>query len=1099
MTHKPTHQAELIAPREVIAFPRIDEFYDMLQYRINMITNTFVFEYPFTVFMNVLPRTKTTFIDRSSNVSLIYGGIKRQRQLLCDLTGKQPNPLLNEHWDFLDASDLDSDTAVVSSQLYQAFNNGTYGMQDILEKGSGRLTDYFSSILSPGDKSAAPTDRQRAEFNILKYYFNIDEYRYLSIPLVMFGEFDGVLHFVYSEQDAHVIKPRSVGKIIRSVSAMIETQVLEWDLVGRNPEKTKAILFALDASFYENINTNPILRELDFQDYYKKYLGFYQKRIRFNDDVIHSKVYRPYLKAAITAVMIDSFAHNVSAHSLVALNWWFKQRAQSIRSFEQHHKDEVAELIDLVDSHLPTGYDHDRMMDLLKPWVDGLFVRDADPEYDIVNFSGPLAREIQPLLKFLMQKGAFWSGIARDNHFGGESATIFEVLWNDFINNPLYLGTIAKSEDIHRIKFRVIVYEPQTVAFVDEAHPEYQPKKVLTEGIFVEVDLKKRRREIVVHPNGKRGFPLSDGECLCLETFPELEEMSDFVSPGQDYVALKDAMEQCRLFFPGEVVGRHAFFTLLENKIRNVKHFKGDTLRKMQSEGLELCISFQNRPVRMGEEGAKALWAIGVWLNAPVDLWTRDGDILPRMRYANLRKDIMDESTFAPRLGGSSQDKLCAGMLFNNYFLRVQNGDGNELRDRQDDTERDAAFYPWITPVCSPVDDAHKDFEFRAKTDEDWNRIKAHLDFKSGYLKKYFHIWSAADIQWVKGVADTEFVWDNLARFKFIGLQAPDAATRAYLFDQVRSKGVLRVIDPPIPANLAGDASIHHAYQSWLRNWIGDVSLSIRLHVDNAVVGSFVYEPSLPIPVAYHPAWREDLPPVEETTVVQELYIAHGGDSDNRKLLRYRNHGIYMKYFRDALVPGEPLSDKAQVRMAEFFEVLSTRVCIFDSRVYYRVSHPEHREALAQQLLLHVYDESNQDDPNSDWLDRWETEKAWMIQHAHFMVLHLSFIEKILITKYADDPDFGDENIGLFIEREIMPFAQDELGQVRDNFMLVITTGRGRTKWWTKLSEEESYNNYKRFTNFRPVESIISAVEDAVNRRDDIEVKYNLIKVMFGS
>jgi len=44
-----------------------------------------------------------------------------------------------------------------------------------------------------------------------------------------------------------------------------------------------------------------------------------------------------------------------------------------------------------------------------------------------------------------MQKGAFWSGIARDNNFGGESATAFDVLWNDFINNPLYLGTIAKS------------------------------------------------------------------------------------------------------------------------------------------------------------------------------------------------------------------------------------------------------------------------------------------------------------------------------------------------------------------------------------------------------------------------------------------------------------------------------------------------------------------------------------------------------------------------------------------------------------------------------------------------------------------------------
>ncbi|RME95613.1 MAG: hypothetical protein D6772_12900, partial [Bacteroidetes bacterium] len=100
---------------------------------------------------------------------------------------------------------------------------------------------------------------------------------------------------------------------------------------------------------------------------------------------------------------------------------------------------------------------------------------------------------------------------------------------------------------------------------------------------------------------------------------------------------------------------------------------------------------------------------------------------------------------------------------------------------------------------------------------------------------------------------------------------------------------------------------------------------------------------------------------------------------------------------------------------------------------------------------------------------------------------------------YSDHPDYSDENIGLFIQEEILPDILDERAQPRENFVLVITTGRGRTKWWTQLTDQERYQSYQNFTIFRPVESIISAIEDAISRKDDLEVKYNLVKVMFGS
>jgi hypothetical protein len=906
------------------------------------------------------------------------------------------------------------------------------------------------------------------------------------------------MHFVYSDKDAKRINSRSIGSMIRSSSAMLETQVLEWDLVGRNPEKAKAIMEPLEESFYQNVNRNPFLRQLGFRDYYRKFLGFYQRRIRFNDDVIHSKVYRPYLKAAITAIMIDSFAHNVSAHSLVALNWWFKQRAENLRSVQRVHQDEVAELKELVQSHIGTGYDRDRIYELLQPWITGLFVRNADPEYDLVNFSGPLAREIQPLLKFLMQKGAFWSGISRDNHFGGESATAFDVLWNDFINNPLYLGTIAKSEDIHRIRFRVIVYEPSTPKAKDNASPLIH-KKPLIDGIFVEVDLKKMRAPFITKSDGKRGF-LLDGDCLCLDRYPELEDMSDFVSPGKDYPAVKAALEDCSLFFPGEVVGRHAFFTLIENKIRNVKHFKGDSLLKMQREGLELCISFQERPVRVDMQNEHSLYSVGIWLSEVTDLWTSNDQLILQTRFDNLSKAIMDADTFSPRLGGSSQDKLCASMLFNNHFSKVQNGDGYQQRDLTSDTLRDAAFYPWIIPASSPHENMHADLEMHPQQVTDSLTLSRYFPTQKGYLKKFFHIWKAADIQQISELEDVDFVWDNLARFKFVILTAA-RKNQHPLFEKIRAKGVMRIIQHEIDSKLSGEEAIYEAYQHWFRNWVGDTPMCIRLITDNAIIGQFVYQPEQAESLQYIPVWNLAAAEKTDNIATHDLHIAHGGDSNNLQLLRYRNHGIYANYFRSELVPNQALSTKAKARMAEFFEVLATRICIFDSRVFHRVGNAERRKTLAQQLLLHVYDESNQasKSDHNDWLGHWESQKEWIIQQSHFLVLHLSFIEKILITKYSDHPDYGDENLGLFIQQEIMPFAQDGQGQVRDNFVLVITTGRGRTKWWTRLAEEESYHQYRQFTNFRPVESIISAIEDAINRRDDIEVKYNLVKVMFGS
>ena len=219
----------------------------------------------------------------------------------------------------------------------------------------------------------------------------------------------------------------------------------------------------------------------------------------------------------------------------------------------------------------------------------------------------------------------------------------------------------------------------------------------------------------------------------------------------------------------------------------------------------------------------------------------------------------------------------------------------------------------------------------------------------------------------------------------------------------------------------------------------------------------------------------------------------------NPNMLRYRNHGVYKKYFQKSLEPGQPLSHLAQARMAELFEVLMTKVAIFDSRIYHRFKDKARKKNYEEKLFLSICNEASETyGPDQHWLNSWENEKVQLIQNSHFLVLHLSYIEKILITKYHDHPEYADENLGLFITKEILPHLMVN-GKVRDNFMLVITTGRGRTKWWSRLMDNEAYQPYRRFTMFRPVESIISVIEDAINRKDDIELKYNIVKTMFGS
>ncbi|MDV7401442.1 hypothetical protein RZS08_59035, partial [Arthrospira platensis SPKY1] len=76
-----------------------------------------------------------------------------------------------------------------------------------------------------------------------------------------------------------------------------------------------------------------ILRELKLRAYYRHHKEYFKKRLELNAG-IPGKIYQQYITNAVTAILIDSYAHNVSAHALSTLAWWYLRRADLLHDEE---------------------------------------------------------------------------------------------------------------------------------------------------------------------------------------------------------------------------------------------------------------------------------------------------------------------------------------------------------------------------------------------------------------------------------------------------------------------------------------------------------------------------------------------------------------------------------------------------------------------------------------------------------------------------------------------------------------------------------------------------------------------------------------------
>lgn len=1017
--------------------------------------------------INILDRSSPSDIEEQK---LTYGGLQRQARFF---QKDQNNASWKKDidWKKLSLEEIPLTKAKVTGDLFKQFRGGGLGMEDIEV---GNLSDYFEDAKENGKL----VNEQKLEYAVLNRYFNISKDHFLSLPLIQFGKFDGVVHIIFNESDiAEFEDPIMWRHLIRQFSMEYEGLLMAFDLVGTNMEKETILredLKYLTSEDYETASTtNHIFRQLKYRRYYLESYNYLLKRLDQIDEVpTHLK--GEHRKRAIISILIDSYAHNISAHSLTVLKWWFQQRAKHI-SIEKTVK-KIEEkfpfdnwgnpIADFLLREFPDAFNKEDiakgLQSVLARWYGQLEDRKKEAQvYRAVRDQiFPLAKQLAPLFKFLLEKGAFWSGITRDRQFGGEIRNLYDVLWDDFIENPLYLGTIAYSEGITKLNIHIRCYSGIPFERSGDKEPferTYRIKKVkgeLLSGHFATIDVGGVKDNAIKH---------------------------DYVEHGPIYEAIKRELETYQVFFPGGVVGKHSFFTLIENEIRNVKHYDEVDLKNMRSTGLDLFLAI--RPATFSKQqlnyDEKPLYKFGVWIGTHSNLYDHDQHFIEK-RFSRLMGDIITEKTHQAKLGGTYQDKICSAMLLNGTF--------NSVEERK--KKRAKKYYPWIRAAYSigldkTNPELEHDFEVKKKNREAaFESLSDQSKHPSkGLFKKYFHLWQGAFIYHMTEAEAIEI--ENVNRFKIVNiveetgseqeLEKPISGEELEPKQQVRAAGAIRVV-----TGLSEKTSWKTAYRVWLGKWLKSSNGRISFMQRATEIGHLVYDSG---EIRYFP--QEDYLDLPEELQekyadydVFELCFAHGSNVTVREqVLRIRSHGVLVEKYFDNLTSIDEFHEASitEEHVYELLEVIETRICIFDKRVAERVN-ADKSNFLKDQLKCHISDE----DPNE-----WEKVKKEGLEKYHFIVLHLSFIEKL---KNKEGKKYGEDGMVDFVREQI----GDLLG---DNCIFVITTGRGREEWWRSLQGSKYAIN----TTFRPVEMLIEAVESATMKKDDIELKHNLTKVLLGS
>lgn len=1140
------------------------KFYDRLYDRLYTVLRRYVLtggnNAEFTFFLTAVPRYAEQSIDLNKpegyDPKIGYQGTQRQQELLrgtlkrtrnvyqgTDLSADEIDALLEQSWASLGASEMELHKMFISKKLHEILIEAEEGISisKIVREAQGTLKTYFESV------SQRPEDYYRHERKILSAYgFDLENDLFFSIPLFQFGDFDGIIHIIYQAKAASVFQytendPHKNARVDENIKRLIdefrieyEGVILAWHLPYDDSDYDHALRKAIDDvvtdDFWERNRYRFLGKVLDWKRSYEDHYPYYRSRLKQHDN-IRKEVYLRVLNQAVITVLLDSYAHNVGAHTLSTLAGIFSERATLRADRWKYEAEKEGGKESLKEPRSYRG-----------PFGELVNIGTSD----LIHEKGKLSLETAAFFRFLQEKSGFWSGLTRDYNPGGLVSDLYGALMGDFMLNTLYLGTVAESEEIYKINLKVSFLASETGT--DTAFRATADYAVEATGCLAYVDIRQRDAEHLW--DRQAGFyvkhPKAEGGKLLYNDHAELDQLSRFVCPGDEFVELKKRLKAVKVFWPGGIVGKHAFFNIIENELRNIKHAKTEALNKAKEHGLDLHISVQR-----SNAGGNDLFRIGIWLGIEVELGGEETAPLVKRRFDTLWEDIIDIER-NPKLSGSTQDKVCAAMLFNNSFSSVQNVTWilSHMDFLSGTTEkRDRRFYPWITPAVS-LADGGGEFQMRPPGSEKGflnkkkpeNEQKKDLDKafqdrysqfatpqSTGFLKKYLYLWEGQNVRQAGSpVSETE----NIGRFKVVLVDDAESLTKA------RRAGVVRALAAPALRPLPDDSDEHKnaylldCYKAWLRVWLGAEPTTFFWSDDNGnACGAMSFDPNSSGLLRF---WSDrPVPPELEGKAASEyvdqgqledlkkslpnrtdLQFAHSDEKAAGNAIRYRRHGVMNRYFLPLVGSASSmrlrLADLSKLLFPEFVEMIATRICVVDSRVQGRMEQSNRAQGFyLNQLNTLFCAERAPLKPNENWSLRWgrgeSPDADSFVRNCHFLVLHLSFIERILQEQYAgktrsDDVDF-------FVKNVLLSVVGD--GQkLRENFVLVVTSGRGRSDWWKNLypskskDGEEPSRPASEFAGqiiFRPIESILAAIEGHNTQKDDFELKYRLTKVLFGS
>jgi hypothetical protein len=799
--------------RSIVAFPNIGDFYNILYDRLYTVIEEFYLEdqdTPFTLLINALPRDHQVntliYFNRKIQPPLKYIGLDKQKDFLSRKSKQINSKKLDDAWKYLSEKYLTEGQA--TNQLYADIQNSRTSIYDIK---SGRLVDYFDNLKTQQNSFT------EAEQVILTTFLDWKDYNYTSIPLFQFGELDGIVHIIYHKNEHKNMfdfedKPlfQFFKKLINAVRIAYEELMLDWEVEGKFYNfKEKAVLRVIDPEYdinlYNRMKEIPILIELRVKEYYEKHKDYFNYRFKLAD-MIPDVMQEQYGRTANLSVVVDSFAHNITAHSMTA----------------------VERLLRKIESSLP------------------------EKDYSVLIV---VLRLLRPYIKYILEKGAFWTGALRGISYGGVVSDLYTVLWDGFANNPLFLGSVVRSEGVNKVNIKVSFLEHSG----HKAGIHFK-KKVLYSGSLCHVDLSELYRAI-------------DSKAERLEKAIESNIDPEVVS----------RLKNIHVFFPGAVVGFHALYTILENELRNIKHYDNDVIEGMRANGLTLHLSIEEDRI-IKQSGGLDYYKLEIWLEHPTKL---SQEHLTK-RLTRLDEDIIDkEAMNRPRLGGTSQDKICASFLFNNNF---------NSKDVSAE-KRAKRFYPWVKIGSSKIlangsSDLEEEYCLSARRILHPGHEDAKEYFEENYkpdmgvFKKYIHLWRGADVHKLPKADNIDSEIDNPSRFRFINIDDAPAIT----FQRLRERGFFRIIRENVD-------NIEQAYPLWLNQWFQSNEQELRIKINRSDLGSIILNSNQ---IYFDP--EADHPITIENPIALKTELIHSTIGKHNKLLNYRNHGAFIqKFFPSAL------------------------------------------------------------------------------------------------------------------------------------------------------------------------------------------------------